>query len=234
MRNNRVNKGWKIATVILIVLFGLFFIWILTPVYYEDFEEDYSFDKGTINGEANPNFLFFPETNISYSMNSLNYCGYERFSRIQKAFGIIERETQGLIFFNFEFEGDIIFDCPENQHLDGNTAGEGGPIFYEGYREIIGGEITLYPYGEDKLRCESYPTTEIHEILHVFGFGHFYDEDSIMHEGSDEIELYEWEDDQPYVCQEIDYEIVECLKNIYSNGVEGSSCEGLNPLNEFS
>ena len=51
-----------------------------------------------------------------------------------------------------------------------------------------------------------------------------------MHEGLEELILYEWEDDQTYVCQEIDYEIVECLKNIYSNGINGSSCEGLESI----
>ena len=40
--------------------------------------------------------------------------------------------------------------------------------------------------------------------------------------------ILEWgESDQPYVCKEIDVEIVECLKNLYSNGENGETCENI-------
>lgn len=211
---------------VLWIIFGiLFVIWFFIPDSNGGFDESYYFE---INGESNPDFMFFPYYFITYSFNPENPCIGTKAARIHEAFGIIEIETEGEVFFEYEpvNEGDIIITCWDDQGEEG-VAGEGGPIFYEGEREIIGGEVDFYPYLEDEIFCENYPTTELHEILHVFGFGHFYEEDSIMHEGFNEIELYEWEDDQPSVCKEIDYEIVECLKNIYSNGLNGSSCGNL-------
>ena len=182
-----------------------------------------------ITGESNPNFYYFLYDNIWYSFNSSNFCYGERAERIHRAFNIIENKTEGIISFEYEPDetyGDIIINCYDENFEEG-IAGYGGQIVYEGEREILWGEISLFPFEKEYIYCEDYPTEEIHEILHVFGFDHIDDEKSIMHEGLDELILYEWEDDQPYVCQDIEIEIVECLKNIYSNGVNGSSCENL-------
>ncbi len=200
----------------------IFIIWIFPTGIY-------------ITGKSNPNFFYFPDNNISYSFTSFNFCYGERAERIHTAFNIIENKTKGILSFKYkpdEDYGDIIIDCYD-ESFEAGIVGYGGPIFYEGEREILWGEISLNPFEEEYIYCEDYPTEEIHEILHVFGFDHINDEKSIMHKGLDELILYEGEDDQPYVCQDIEIEIVACLKNIYSNGVNGSSCENLPSITPY-
>jgi len=226
-----MGNVWKTIAIVLLIFIVAFFIWIFIPAPYEDFEEQI-YEEQIITGESNPNFFYFPDRNISYSLNSSSWCEYERFSRIQRAFSIIENETEGLLSFNFELvDGDIIFSCPENDSEFGNSAGIGGPVYYEGYRDIVWGEISLFPYWEDEVICESFPTLEIHEILHVFGFDHVDNNQSIMSEGFDELTIDEDGDFQDYACQEIDIEIIDCLKNIYSNGASGVGCENLSSFN---
>ncbi len=70
--------------------------------------------------------------------------------------------------------------------------------------------------------------TELHEVLHVFGYEHTNDENSIMNpygEGS----LYKLreKDDCIGSKKEIDEEIISCLKYTYSNGEVGSCSEEL-------
>ena len=211
---------WRFFVFIGIIIF---IVWIFTPT-------------GTyITGESNPNFFYFTDNNISYSFTSYNPCFGERAERVHLAFNIIENKTQGLLSLEYEsdeYSGDIIIDC-YTENFEEGIAGGGGPLFYEGERKILGGEISLYPFEEEYIQCESYPSEEIHEILHVFGFDHIDNEESIMHEGLDELILYEGEDDQSYVCKDIEIEIIECLKNIYSNGVNGSSCEYLPSLSPY-
>lgn len=211
---------WRFFAIIGIII-------LISWVYTLDYPE-------IITGESNPNFMFFPSSNVSYSFSPENLCSEDRAKRIHDAFNIIESQTNKIILFEYDniYEGDIVINCYTSSYegeFEENIAGEGGPLYYGGEGEIISGEIHLYPNLEDDIWCKSYPSTELHEILHVFGFDHFYDNDSIMFEGHGE-ELIIYEDDQIYVCQEIDFEIVDCLKNIYSNGVNGSSCGELESL----
>jgi len=217
----RKNIGGTIFLIILIV------IWLVWGSYdYENPFDYLSGDKIKINGKANSNFLYFPSKPISYKFDSFWPCSGEMKDRILSGLAIIESETEGIVPFVEDPEnGKVSFNCHSSFETEA-ASGYGGPIYYEGERKILEGEVDLWTHNPEFLRCESYPTTEIHEILHVFGFDHIYSEDSIMHPGGGEIILHEWEDDQSYVCKEMDLEIVECLKNIYSNGVNGSSCSG--------
>lgn len=213
---------WKTIAIVLLIFFVAFFVWIFIPVSHGDFEEQ------IITGESNPNFLYFIDSNISYSFDDLNPCSEERSNRIHLAFDILENKTDGLLSFENNFsENGIIFICSQEDSESGEMAGNGGPIYYEGYRTIVSGEVSLFPYQEDEVQCEDFPTLELHEILHVFGFDHFENNKSIMFEGFEELIIYEGEDYQNRICQYIDIEIIGCLKNIYSNGVKGSSCEDL-------
>ncbi len=69
--------------------------------------------------------------------------------------------------------------------------------------------------------CKDFPQTEIHEILHTFGFGHKYDNShSVMAPVIHPI--------QTCKIKEIDKEITSCLKYIYSDGEKGENCSNLN------
>jgi hypothetical protein len=69
--------------------------------------------------------------------------------------------------------------------------------------------------------------TEIHEILHVFGFGHSQNQTSIMYPHEMRESGYKISDNN---CEDvivgIDEEYSSCLKYIYSNGVYGT-CSGI-------
>jgi len=70
---------------------------------------------------------------------------------------------------------DILIKClleaPENGRY--YTAGEATPIINSD-NKIVGGLIYFYNVGENRYSggCLNYPLTEVHEILHLFGFDH--------------------------------------------------------------
>ncbi len=95
--------------------------------------------------------------------------------RINKAFNEITNATKGIVSFkrlNEQESGeDITINCSnkvevQNAEVGTSTAGLAGPTLIG--NKIIHGQITFYPYQN----CGTYPDTELHEILHVFGFGH--------------------------------------------------------------
>lgn len=68
--------------------------------------------------------------------------------------------------------------------------------------------------------CENFPNTEVHELLHILGIGHNYENSSsIMFPIKYKI--------QACKTEKIDEEIINCLKYIYSNGKEGEVCSNL-------
>jgi len=84
-------------------------------------------------------------------------------------------------------------------------AGEGGPTKfwnYTVYPLILEGTIILNKQSEKTEQCEE-PITELHELLHVFGFDHINDTESIMY---------------PYLScsQKIDQEYIDHIVNLYS------------------
>lgn len=177
-------------------------------------------------------FPYFYTTPISYSFDSTLPCEGNKRDRVIQAFNIIQDKTDGIVSFDWlSSGGEITIRCHPYPNPAGH-AGYGGPTVYED-GEIIGGDIDLYPVLPGYSECYSYPVTEIHEILHVFGFDHFSNSNSIMYGGGGEFILDYGESDQPYVCMKIDDVIVDCLKNIYSNGENGSSCEGLPQIDLF-
>ncbi len=169
-------------------------------------------------------FLHFDKIPIYYKLNN---CSGERRERVIQAFNIIEGETEGILPFEEKSPGDIIVAC--NSQLETEFAsGYGGPEYYIGSNKITNGSMVLYAHDPKFSRCESYPVTEIHEILHSLGFDHIYNKNSIMYEGDRIPIMLEWEEsDQPHVCIEIETKITNCLKYIYSSGTKGTSCSGI-------
>lgn len=152
--------------------------------------------------------------NMRFAKSDLNYffypgCSQEKIDRIKEAFDILSSETQIISFTEkttFQ-EADIKIFCSEikkevkpNQFI----AGEGGPDEFLNlslYPLIVSGEVLLYDtLYKDK--CD-YPLVELHELLHVFGFDHINDKNSV---------LYPY-----YSCgQQLDPSIVNELKRLYS------------------
>lgn len=203
------------------MLVGMFILGIVfTLVISEDINPTIT---GEISGKQNPKFLHFTILPISYSFDKENQCYGIKLNQVRESFDILEKETNGIMIFNeSKYDGDINISCMLYEDIEGGSAGIGGSEFYEGERKILKGFVELYEIGEDYVDCESYPNTALHEILHVLGFDHINNKESIMYPGDDEYAL-----DEKEYCQKIDKKIVECLKNIYSNGQNGSSCNGL-------
>ncbi len=207
------------------VFWILLALWFIIGGYYnyeiDDITDYFDSSKTIISGKHNPNFLNFGSLPISYSFDEDNLCYGKKLDQVRESFSILIEETDGIMnFTELDLDGDITISC---MPYITDYAGIGGPEFYEGEQKILSGFIELYELGEDYFDCESYPTTSLHEILHALGFDHINDKRSIMYDGDDDEYVY----DELEYCQKIDQEIVDCLKNIYSNGVNGSSCKGL-------
>lgn len=149
-----------------------------------------------------PNFRF-PSGNISYFINS--NCNTKKTAKITNAFNIISEETKLINFYQTnELVAEILVGCSkESYETEKNVfvAGEGGPVNFLNstlYPIILKGKIILY----ENSKCD-YPVTELHELLHVFGFDHINDSKMIMY---------------PYVdCeQKLNSEVISELIRLYS------------------
>ena len=150
------------------------------------------------------------ETNMRFNHNNLTYfildCSDQKVARLMEAFSIIENDTNNLITFRAitgEEGADILVGCSQSSfQTEKNVfiAGEGGPTRYLNvtvYPVIIQGKVILY----EQSSCD-YPVTELHELLHVFGFDHVNDSTKILY---------------PYVgCdQRIDPKLIDMLTKLY-------------------
>jgi len=157
------------------------------------------------------NSQFYP--NMRFSKNNLRYniedsCSEIKKTRMKQAFDRIESETNLIKFIPVQDNkfADILVACEESNHNDLSgeyfIAGEGGPtsvinasLFYI----IESGKILLF---YKKSKCDNY-NIELHELLHVFGFKHSDNPNSIMYNTSS-------------CSQVLTNDIVEELKRLYS------------------
>lgn len=165
--------------------------------------ESTNFPEGMIHY---PN-MRFKERLITYDIDK--GCN-ERFSnKINKAFGIISEKT----VLNFERDytaPQIIALCLKGNNSNEQNGyiklGEGGPDYVSSsgrYSIIHNGTIRLYELDIESNNCDM-PVVSIHEILHVLGFKHSTNPESIMYEKSN-------------CSQKIDIEIIEKINNLYSD-----------------
>ncbi len=133
------------------------------------------------------------------------------------------------------FDGFIYELCFIDQKEAGinfgeETLGEGGPTkVKEGMIEKA--EAIFYQQGNGKTTCR-YPTKEIHEILHSFGFDHSYEPQWDSYYGYSNWTYVE-DIMFPYLyCSlqdQLNEKYISCLNYIYSNGQEGK-CSDVNFL----
>ena len=161
----------------------------------------------TINHGATPVFaenLRFNHNNISYFIE--NECVEIRRNAMVEAFDIFADEMKLISFYETKnkIEADIQVGCSDDYIELGErlfVAGEGGPskiINTSVFKIVEKGEILLY----NDPQCD-YPVVELHELLHVFGFAHSENPDSIMYDTS--------------ACnQRITPDMVELIDKLYS------------------
>ncbi|MBT4165789.1 matrixin family metalloprotease [archaeon] len=165
--------------------------------------------RSSFSEQFYPN-MKFNHNNISYSMDF--NCGDVKKERMLSAFGDISLKIPIVNFIEVRDNPDIEVSCSgeekESLREDFFIAGEGGAreiIQTDKYNVITEGVILLYDDdgNNDLQECE-WPNVEIHELMHVFGFNHSEDEQSIMY---------------PYLedCEQVlDLAIVERLRELYS------------------
>lgn len=171
--------------------------------------------KNSVSGHINQ---FYP--NMKFNHNNISYkvdinCNEEKKSRILNAFKLLSNEIL-LINFSEAYDDypDIEISCTEDERYNPELgkdseffiAGEGGAkgiVQTERYNVINKGIILLYHNPKNSIEC-SWPITEVHETIHVFGFNHSSDKNSLMY---------------PYLesCdQKLDESILNELKKLYS------------------
>ena len=156
---------------------------------------------------------FYP--NMKFNHNSISYkiderCNNEKKQRMTEAFNELEEEIEIINFYPVSENHDIEVSCTENFNdaikKDFFIAGEGGAreIIQTGrYNIILNGIILLFANPQKAVRCD-WPNIEIHELIHVFGFDHSKNKESLMY---------------PYLetCgQKLDNSVINKLKGLYS------------------
>lgn len=149
----------------------------------------------------------FNHNRISYDIDSA--CSLDEIQRVQEAFKGLEDKVDSISFYEINGGADIDVSCSQQKEKvqkDFFIAGEGGAreiIQTDRFNVITNGTVLLYTSPVGFSDC-SWPNVETHEILHVFGFMHSSNKNSIMY---------------PYLegCnQQIDASIIEQLKSLYS------------------
>lgn len=147
--------------------------------------------------------LRFRDGQITYWIQGS--CPLYRQERMNQGFEKLEEEMSFLTFSQVsESDAEIKVGCSED-YLESRdrrfVAGEGGPtkiINTTIFNLILEGKILLYK----EVKCD-YPVVEVHELLHVLGFGHVNNPSSLMYNFSD--------------CdQRITSDMVSTLQRIYS------------------
>ena len=205
---------WIVNVVLLLVLIDLiFFLYIYIDYKYPDKIQVLNVNPSINSASSNlikinseikmmyPN-LRFNHNNISFFVD--NNCDDIKKMQVLMAFMIISNQTSILNFYpTGEVGADISVLCSKQTRDSGKNevvAGEGGPVVINNsvHPMITTGKVLLY----DQISCD-YPVTELHEIIHVFGFEHTNDPNKIGY---------------PYLdCrQRLDEATINILKEVYS------------------
>ena len=197
--NNDSNRGLRMILmgVIIFLVLGLF-IFIIGYLLYNNLPGDpenlvfspvsYENETGTLSeiGQFIPN-MKFNHNDISYRID--NSCEQNRINRMIEAFGLLSEEIDTIKFHSVSGVPDIEVTCSlsvkESLNGDDNffVAGEGGAkeIIKAGRFNVINkGIILLYGNFEDSVECD-WANVELHELMHVFGFNHSINTDSLMY-----------------------------------------------------
>ncbi|MEK6859180.1 MAG: CARDB domain-containing protein [Nanoarchaeota archaeon] len=226
-KNSPGNFLTKILTIFLILLFAVFVAYLSYFLYRDiprapqnlDFEINNNETFSNITTEISqfhPN-MKFNHNNISYKINS--DCDIVKKQRMINAFNILSENVNIISFHEIIDDSEIsdieitctqddksLPDIEQEQKKNYFIAGECGAreIIQTGkFNVITNGTVLLFKYPENSLDCK-YPNIEMHELMHVFGFDHSEDKNSIMNS---------------YLVsckQRLDISIINELKRLYS------------------
>ena len=185
------------------------------------FDENYTEKRVITDNYSSITEMHWNHMPLKYKFSEENSCGATRKSRIVKTFNELNKSTNQLVSFIESEDYDIFITCNSSStgeitYEDGykyTTLAEGGITDYLD-NVIISATLNFYPLS---YTGGYYPSTEIHEILHGFGFNHN-NKSCMMMSAVDEEECHQ--------ITSIDDKIVSCLNYIYSNGNGTNTCLG--------
>ncbi len=203
-----------IILLVLLILIGGYFIYQNIPGAPQKLDaiikEPAGLEIGNLSYEVRQ---FYP--NMKFNHNSISYeidsaCSEEKNQRMIEAFNELENKVGIISFYPVSIEPDIEVSCSEREKLsvqkDYFIAGEGGAkeiIQTRRYNVITNGIVLLHGNPHGFYKCE-WPNIELHELLHVFGFDHSQDKDSLMYRYLESCD------------QKLDEGIINDLKQLYS------------------
>ena len=176
--------------VLFVILVSAYFIYLnipgtpeaLRPLFHDSNQLQIQNLSGIVS--QNRSNMKFNHNNISYTLDAS--CNEEKTSRMEEAFDEIHNLTKTIGFIRVNDNPDIDISCSRDvlQTAEGDyfIAGEGGArkIIPTGkYNVITSGVILLYDSSYER-KCD-WPNVEIHELMHVFGFEHSGDKQSLMY-----------------------------------------------------
>jgi len=202
-----------LVILVLILIFLLYILWQYfpsEPVPSTANLPDVSFDTVNLSSDV---LQFYP--NMKFNHNEISYnieeaCSENKKARMKEAFNILHEEVESIRFYETAGEPDIRVICSQTAEATTGKrffiAGEGGAeqiIQTAKYNVITKGIVLLYDNPHNAIQCE-WPNVELHELMHVFGFQHSEDKNSLMY---------------PYLqscSQKLDESIINNLNELYS------------------
>ena len=203
-----VNAIFIISLIGALALTALFFYGAFNPESKTFSLQNYKAFEKALENVSSEITQFLP--NMRFNHNDISYyiepdCSETKKKRFENALFLISDKTGIISFYpGAKTTADMGVGCSKESIEEVKNvfvAGEGGPTQYldlKLYPVIKKGEVLLY----EESNCD-YPVTELHELLHVFGFDHINKREEILY---------------PYVeCnQNIPEEVINELKRLYS------------------
>jgi hypothetical protein len=213
------NKKGQIFLIFVLILLVAILIFLLYTLYQYIPSEPQTYNAkidsiksvtGNLSSEVGQ---FYP--NMKFNHNEISYnieegCSQDKKARMIEAFKIVSDNVNEIKFYPTSKNPDINITCTTK--IEGSLgkdffiAGEGGAeqiVQTNRYNIINQGMVLLYGNPYNSIECD-WPNIELHELMHVFGFQHSQDEDSLMY---------------PYLSscnQKLDESIINSLKDLYS------------------
>ena len=195
--NNQESGALRILLLVMLVLVLLIMVFLIYQLYLniprspENLNVNIKNQNPSTNQIPNSSVTQFYE-NMKFNHNLITYnidpsCDTKTRGRMEEAFDIIEEQVSSLTFREVNSNEDIKITCSREgeesiveKHF---IAGEGGAkeiIQTQRYNVITQGVIFIYKNPEIRtINCD-YPNVEMHELMHVFGFDHTDDKNSLM------------------------------------------------------
>jgi len=189
------KKGWILNLIlmlllIIIIVFGAYYLYLNIPGSPENLT--LSIINSSIIIE-NQSFAEVPQfyVNMKFNHNSISYsidqdCNNKKRQRMISAFNDLGSKVKIINFYEVSDSPDIEVTCSAEQKDSIDKihfiAGEGGAkeIIQTGRYNIITNGVVLLYKETNANDCE-WANIELHELIHVFGFGHSDNPNSLMY-----------------------------------------------------